>query len=425
MTKLKACLFLALGCLTAVQGLTRTDGERAFDEICVKHGFNHEKHTVVTDDGYILTLFRIHGKRNDDQHDAMKAPVLFQHGIFDSAYAWIMAHGDEAPAFMAAHAGYDVWLGNSRGNTFSHAHVSLDPGIDANEFWDFSWHEMGRSDLPAVINYIQHKTNYQKIAYIGHSLGTTQMFDELATREDDFYADKISIFIALAPMTKIPNADSPIIDYIAQNYFNACDTADLLGMLEVFEPDFKEKTSAMFFCKKLPALCEMIDKFQFTKEPKFDDPERKKVFMHHFPHATSLKTVFHYIQNAREKVFQHYVDDYCNVCAHKGSKKLNHIPIETIDKIPIALFAAKHDPLADLIDVHWIRDQVCHVVHHYQEINGGHHSFLIGKDMSYFKMVLHLLEQHHPFGHHPALKVKHKEDPLVKLYYKNDPMENY
>lgn len=70
---------------------------------------------------------------------------------------------DVAPAFVAARAGYDVWLGNSRGNTFSEKHVSLDPFWDQEAFWDFDWEDMGKYDLPATLDYITELTNYPKI----------------------------------------------------------------------------------------------------------------------------------------------------------------------------------------------------------------------------------------------------------------------
>lgn len=53
---------------------------------------------------------------------------------------------------MLADAGYDVWFGNARGNTYSKRHISLKP--DDAKYWDFSWHEMAFYDVPAEIDYI-------------------------------------------------------------------------------------------------------------------------------------------------------------------------------------------------------------------------------------------------------------------------------
>ena len=65
------------------------------------------------------------------------------------------------------------------------------------------------------------------------------------------------------------------------------------------------------------------------------------------------------------------------------------------------MFTGKEDPIADLADSRWTRDQIGNVVVHYEEINAGHLSFVVGKDMSFFnKTVMGLLQYYHPSVHH-------------------------
>jgi hypothetical protein len=72
-----------------------------------------------------------------------------------------MHYPDLAPAFVAARAGYDVWLGNSRGNTYSKGHLKLKADnllpwhiSDRSKYWAFDWTTMGQFDIPAVLYYI-------------------------------------------------------------------------------------------------------------------------------------------------------------------------------------------------------------------------------------------------------------------------------
>ena len=100
-------------------------------------------------------------------------PVFMQHGIMANADSFILNKPDVTPAFAAVNAGYDVWLGNSRGNNYSTKHVSLDMKKDAEKYWDFGWEEMGKYDLPASLDYVSKESGSEKIAYLGHSQGTT------------------------------------------------------------------------------------------------------------------------------------------------------------------------------------------------------------------------------------------------------------
>ncbi|KAF9945680.1 cholesterol esterase, partial [Modicella reniformis] len=54
-------------------------------------------------------------------------------------------------AFVLAEAGYDVWLGNARGNKYSLKHMYLKPHED--KFWDFSMDELALFDMPDTIDH--------------------------------------------------------------------------------------------------------------------------------------------------------------------------------------------------------------------------------------------------------------------------------
>jgi hypothetical protein len=68
------------------------------------------------------------------------------------------------------------------------------------------------------------------------------------------------------------------------------------------------------------------------------------------------------------------------------------IPIDTITKVPIAFFRAEGDKLADKIDTDWTRDTIGDAVVHDSTMNGGHLTFMIGKDMTYFNDVMNIID---------------------------------
>jgi pimeloyl-ACP methyl ester carboxylesterase len=101
------------------------------------------------------------------------APVVFlQHGLFSSA-DWFMAQREKSIAYQLAHKGYNVWVGNNRGTKFSMRHTKLDSSRDTKEFYDYSFFELGKYDLPANIDYVLKATGKDKVSYIGHSQGTS------------------------------------------------------------------------------------------------------------------------------------------------------------------------------------------------------------------------------------------------------------
>lgn len=130
-----------------------------------------------------------------------------------------------------ADQGYDVWLGNARGNRYSRQHVANDPdGWRGNRrrFWSFSWHEIGMFDLPTMIDYVSSITGYRRMHYIGHSQGTTSFFVMGAERPE--YNDRIISMHALAPIAFMSNLRNPFVK-AAAFFLNSLDVSSIIFLI--------------------------------------------------------------------------------------------------------------------------------------------------------------------------------------------------
>lgn len=168
------------------------------------YGYPSEVHQVTTEDGYIITVHRIPKMKNTLKR---KTPVLLAHGLLSSSRDWVVSGPGKALAFLLADKGYDVFMMNSRGNTYSKNHTTLK--VDSDEFWQFSFHEIGIYDLPAVIDYILRITKQEKLYYIGHSQGTSQFYVLCSQRPE--YNRKIKAHFSLAPVAFMSHIFNPFV----------------------------------------------------------------------------------------------------------------------------------------------------------------------------------------------------------------------
>ena len=78
-------------------------------------------------------------------------------GIGMSADSWFLSpiYGEPMPIALYE-AGYDVWLGNNRGTHNSMEHKKYTPEHDPEQFWNWSFAEMGRYDVPAMLKTMKY-----------------------------------------------------------------------------------------------------------------------------------------------------------------------------------------------------------------------------------------------------------------------------
>ncbi|XP_030758490.1 lysosomal acid lipase/cholesteryl ester hydrolase-like, partial [Sitophilus oryzae] len=98
-------------------------------EIAKNHGFTLEKHTIETDDLYVLTTYRL--KKTDKDYG--NKTIFLQHGLMADFTSFIY-NGNNSLAFYLGNLGYDVWLGNYRDTEYcSHKYLlRTDP-----KYWEF------------------------------------------------------------------------------------------------------------------------------------------------------------------------------------------------------------------------------------------------------------------------------------------------
>lgn len=118
-------------------------------------GYTSQLHKVVTEDGYILTMYRIFKKGSP----AGNPPVLIGHGLFQCSGAFVLNEQDSL-AFHLVNQGYDVWVGNNR-SIASLDHLSL--SHEDPEYWNWGLKELGMYDFPAMVDYVCSATGFSKV----------------------------------------------------------------------------------------------------------------------------------------------------------------------------------------------------------------------------------------------------------------------
>ena len=269
------------------------DAFKTFEEIVDENGFKAENFLVTTADDYNISLYRIPGAKTEDE-GTKKPAVLVVHAQDCDMMEWLWNDSDKANALTLARAGYDVWLGNNRGNKYSNTHKTLTTKDAA--YWDYYQQDMAEKDLPAFIDFVTETTGLEKISYIGHSEGTTQMFMG-ASLNPDYFKEKINLFIALAPVASTANISSPIAKMLSP-HIKLLEAVIVKGLnyRNWFAPMPKAVHLVDAICGGFLIEDVCKDFFKLLHHQGVDNFERFTVFMSNEPSGQSYRTFVYYAQ---------------------------------------------------------------------------------------------------------------------------------
>jgi len=317
------------------------------EQIVMSKGYPIESYNVTTKDGYILGVFRIPYGRNQSNQKILNKPAVFlQHGLLDSSWTFVANFPNESLGFILADAGYDVWFGNSRGNYYSLGHSYFD--VDTEEYWNFTWDDMAKYDLPAQIDFALSENGAMNLTYIGHSQGTIQGFAGFSINTT--LSSQVNLFIALAPVAYAYHA-SGLLKIFAEIDL---DTFFLIFGNHDFLPD------ASLLQKLAPDLCGDIDWIcsdilgWVAGKTNHLNKTRLQVYVSETPAGTSVKNIAHWGQCVRSNTFQMY--DYgCGILTCENMKIYGQRTPPRYNlsllQLPISLFYGGDDTLADPTDV--------------------------------------------------------------------------
>jgi pimeloyl-ACP methyl ester carboxylesterase len=276
---------------------------------------------------------------------------LLQHGLTDSSAGFCLNGPLYSFPFILADAGYDVWLGNNRGNGYSMNNVNYGPTDP--RFWDFSWDEMALIDFPANINYITTFTSTPKLSYVGHSEGTIQAFAGLIS--DPSIANKLNVYIALAPVAFVGGITIEIMQILSR--FDADELLLLLGVNEFYLPNL-EHSLLPEICRLDPSICGYTGNFFYGRDS-YLNASMLDFYTIYEPFPTSSKNIIHWAQGVRSSTFRKYDYGTAGNLQHYGQTTPPVYAFSNYPKnLPTVLVSGGIDGLADPSDVSKILAQV-------------------------------------------------------------------
>ncbi|XP_044276010.1 lysosomal acid lipase/cholesteryl ester hydrolase-like [Varanus komodoensis] len=324
-------------------------------EIIHYWGYPHEEYDILTDDGYYLKANRIPYGIHSPRKSGPIPVVLLVPGLVAEGRSWIANLPNNSLGFFLADAGYDVWIINNRGTTWSRRHQNFT--IDQQEFWNFTFHEMGIYDIPAAINFILQKTQQDGLYYLGHSQGGAIGF--IAFSELPQLTEKVKLFMSLAPAYTLAGLKGPM--------------KMVLSLSDGLKKKIWGTKEFQFFSKRMKTISTQLCSYPGIDElclqliylcAGFNDGNlnvsRVDTYLGIYPDFSSVKTIVHWSQVSKSKEFKYF--DYG--AKNKAIYNTSNPPFYKIEDmmVPTAIWSGGTDIVTTAKDADQLRLRISNLV---------------------------------------------------------------
>jgi lysosomal acid lipase/cholesteryl ester hydrolase len=174
------------------------------------NGIDYNVVDVRTEDGYMIKMHNLPAVAGTGDGSKGKGTILFLHGMFESSSMTLTSGLSSLPLKLQS-LGYNVFLGNVRGNIYGLNHETMSPWDD--EFWDFSILEHGRYDFSAMIRTILDVTGEGSIASV---YGTSQgsLITLLGLSYNPALNSVIRSVVAVSPALILRKPTNPLVNWV-------------------------------------------------------------------------------------------------------------------------------------------------------------------------------------------------------------------
>ena len=144
---------------------------------------------------------------------------------------------------------------------------------------------------------VKQKTGVEKVTYMGHSQGTSQMFYALSKFQNEI-SSRVNLFIACAPVTRMGHADSDLKPIASELGFIE-GTMDHVSVYNMFPTNLVNSFNSLtdsLAGRLFKSMSSVLSNAVRSSNPVYENQERNKAASCRFPNEASTKEFYHYGQ---------------------------------------------------------------------------------------------------------------------------------